>query len=115
MLLSVTARASAASYAKELGKRHAAATNGGAREGVLAKGEITGLFSQGAARGLARLRHPNFFRRAVASGNGFFFEEESPPSFCEKRDSCPVNDCFRTRLSDGSSQGSGNHESVMYR
>ena len=84
MLLSVTARASAASYAKEPGKRHAAATNGGAREGVLAKGEITGLFSQGAARGLARLRHPNFFRRAVASGDGFFSRRSHLPVFVKR-------------------------------
>ena len=84
MLLSVTARPSAASHAKEFGGRYAAAADGGACEGVLAKGEVTGLFSQGAARGLARLRHPNFFRRAVASGDGFFSRRSHLPVFVKR-------------------------------
>ena len=74
MLLSVTARPSAASHAKEFGGRYAAAADGGACEGVLAKGEVTSLFSQSAARGgVTQLRRSDFFRGAVAFCDGSFF------------------------------------------
>ena len=50
VLLSISARASAASHAEEFGERHAAAADGGAGEGVLSERQVIRLLQRSTRR-----------------------------------------------------------------